>query len=60
MSIPEGSEYEIIRLPDNRIIYSGIADYDGEAEEKLEAYALHFSAVNRSTHTITFQLRKLN
>ncbi len=58
-TITEGTEYEIVRYPDKRIVYSGIAESDDEAQERLDSIALQFSAVNNCAHTVTFKIHAL-
>lgn len=57
--ITEGTEYEIIRFPDKRILYSGIAASDTEAEELLESYAMHIRANLNLPYPITLKIQKI-
>lgn len=58
-TITEGTEYQIKILPDNRVLYSGIAESDTEAEERLEAYAMQTRAFLNVTHTVKLVIVKL-
>ena len=58
-TIQEGTEYQIVRLPDNRVIYSGIAESDSEAEERLEAYAMQMRMGLNVPYAITLKIEKL-
>ena len=59
MKIKEGMEYQIVRYPDKRIIFSGIAESDTEAEERLESYALYMRVNSNLTFTVTLKIEKL-
>ena len=52
-------EYQIVRYPDKRIIFSGIAESDTEAEERLESYALYMRVNSNLTFTVTLKIEKL-
>ena len=54
--ITEGTEYKIVRYPDKRIVYQGIAESDTEAQERLEAYAMHLRAVLNVSYPVTLKL----
>lgn len=59
IEIAEGTEYQIIRLPDKRILYSGIAESDNEAQERLEAYAMQIRAFINVPYPVTLKIVKL-
>lgn len=47
VAISEGQEYMI--TVNGRTVYTGIAESDDEAKERLESYALYISAGNNSS-----------
>lgn len=54
VTITEGQEYMI--SVNGRPVYTGIAESDDEAIERLEAYALHISANNNSSTPIRLRI----
>jgi 3,4-dihydroxy-2-butanone 4-phosphate synthase len=54
VTITEGQEYMI--SVNGRPVYTGIADSDTEAQERLESYALYISAANNSVTPIKIRI----
>lgn len=57
--ITEGQEYQIILLPLNKVMYSGIAESDNETEEKLETMALYIRSALNVTYPVQLVVRAL-
>lgn len=59
-TILEGEEYVILRYPGNAKLYRGIAESDTEAQERLEAYALHLRAILNVPYAVKLSIKKVN
>lgn len=59
VKVKEGEEFQIIREPGNRVLYSGIAESDEEAEQVLESIAMHVRVNLNTIFPITLKIKKL-